>query len=624
MKSQKLLEYMLADAGIRCGVDTTRDAKCVRERVENEGESFLTISLPDFGKAFLQALDRRSASLLFAGFRKKGKLPVFLGGLLDLIFDRCSGDLLAVPSVDAIYCIHCLCSVCKKVESDCTPAREEAAYRKFVEVEEELDSFSPGNTVEFNLFGIVADFIWGPVCKRVERQVCNLDLLGRHGPGATAERITGNRKYDIQTWPSRLETYFPADTMCLANWGWVETLRRVEFLEPEAEIPVRVVSVPKTLKAPRIIAIEPVAMQFCQQAVLDVLRPAIETHRYTSGQINFSDQSVNATLALAASKHRNLATLDLTDASDRVSCALVYRMLHCVPNLRGAVFACRSTRADIPGYGVKTLSKYASMGSALCFEMEAMVFYTAVVASLLAHKSLAPTAANIKSQLSLVYVYGDDIIFPTDAASSTVSFLEALCLKVNRNKTFTRGNFRESCGMDAYDGERVTPIYQRKHAPHGRQDVSSIVSWTQLSNQLHAGGFWKSADAVRRVVERALGQELPLGLASAGGLVLTSFQQGQRVDGWCKETHTYKTRAFCIKSKIPPSRASSHGSLMKCLGRRSSVPFKDPLHLERSGRPLQLRLSGGWIRHGYDVWANAQVGRKYILLRCREDNRSGF
>jgi len=597
MKSLKLLGLMLVDSSIRCGVSTSRDYISVCKRVKDEGESFLTISLPNFGKDFLLSLDRGSASLLFTGFRKRGQLPVLLGGLLDLIFDRCSGDLLHKPSVDAIYCVHCICNLHKKIESDCTPEREAAAFTKFLEVERELNSFDPSNTDEFKLFGIVSDYLWGSVCRRVERQVCNLDLLGRHGPGATAERISGNRKYDIISWPTRLEAYFPFDHMCMVNWNWSEVLGPVTFVEPEAETPVRVISVPKTLKAPRIIAIEPVAMQYCQQSLLNLLRPSIETHRLTAGRINFSDQTVNASQALASSKDGLMATLDLSDASDRVSSVLVYRMLHSVPHLRSAVFACRSTRADVPGYGIVPLSKFASMGSALCFEMESMVFYTILIASLLRDRSLRPSASNIARLSKEVRVYGDDLIIPTDNTSTAIEYLETLGLRVNRSKTFSGGKFRESCGMDAYDGSEVTPIYCRTKAPNSRRDAHAVASWTALSNQLHAGGFWRSADAVRTHLESVLGLEIPLGTDQSSGLVLTSFLRGQSVHGWNRHLHVPTMKTVRLRPKLPRSRASAHGSLLKCLARKGNVPFDDPLHLERAGRPLRLDIVVGRVSH---------------------------
>ena len=51
MKSLTSLWSVLAnELASRCGTSTTKDIKTVLGRVENEGMSFLTITLPSFGR----------------------------------------------------------------------------------------------------------------------------------------------------------------------------------------------------------------------------------------------------------------------------------------------------------------------------------------------------------------------------------------------------------------------------------------------------------------------------------------------------------------------------------------------------------------------------------------------
>jgi len=79
MKSLTLLwKVMLRDLGIRCCTSTDRDIKTFADRYEHEGLSFLTITLPRFGKDFQKSLDLGKVdSSLFAGFRRSGGLPYF-------------------------------------------------------------------------------------------------------------------------------------------------------------------------------------------------------------------------------------------------------------------------------------------------------------------------------------------------------------------------------------------------------------------------------------------------------------------------------------------------------------------------------------------------------------------
>jgi hypothetical protein len=83
------------------------DIKTVHRRVEHEGMSFLTISLPNFGKDIEKCLDQGYADRnLFQGFSWQAGLPRFLGGFLDLVFDRGTGLLVDEPDIDAMQAVR--------------------------------------------------------------------------------------------------------------------------------------------------------------------------------------------------------------------------------------------------------------------------------------------------------------------------------------------------------------------------------------------------------------------------------------------------------------------------------------------------------------------------------------
>jgi len=52
-----LWQVLLLESGRRCGVCTDQDLTTVLDRVKEEGESFLTITLPDFAVGLQTALD---------------------------------------------------------------------------------------------------------------------------------------------------------------------------------------------------------------------------------------------------------------------------------------------------------------------------------------------------------------------------------------------------------------------------------------------------------------------------------------------------------------------------------------------------------------------------------------
>jgi len=131
-----------------------------------------------------------------------------------------------------------------------------------------------------------------------------------------------------------------------------------------------VIAVPKTMKTPRIIAVEPTAMQYMQQAISDNLVSNLEGRHFPyKWMIGFERQEPNQQMAKEGSLHGELATLDLSEASDRVSNQHVRRLTKGFPRVTEGIQACRSRKADVPGHGVIRLAKFASMGSALTFPL---------------------------------------------------------------------------------------------------------------------------------------------------------------------------------------------------------------------------------------------------------------
>jgi hypothetical protein len=58
-------------------------------------------------------------------------------------------------------------------------------------------------------------------------------------------------------------------------------------------------------------------------------------------------------------------------------------------------------------------------------------------------------------------VYGDDIIIEKEYVEDLFTLLKFFGFRINEDKSFTEGPFRESCGVDVFSGEEVTPFYLR-------------------------------------------------------------------------------------------------------------------------------------------------------------------
>lgn len=589
-----LLQNVLADASTWCRTSTTRDFKEVTSRFEHEGLSFLTITLPAYCSDFERSLDiGRVDPGSFPGFKRRGALPVFLQGLLDQVFDRSSGLLREQPSHDAIFFIRQITLMFKKIHLPCSQKRERNAFDGYVSCESDVQRFE--ETAQDDLidrFGRISDLLWASALSELDRKVYSGELVPKHGPGATADRIFGNRKFELRTWTERLnDGFFPVEEFLIPNSGFYEELDAVDIREPEAEQPVRVISVPKTLKTPRIIAVEPACMQYAQQALLRILVSELESNSTLSGALGFTDQTPNQELARSGSIDGQLATIDLSEASDRVSNLLVKRMTKNYKSFAKALQACRSERADVPGHGVIPLSKFASMGSAVCFPIEAMVFLTIILCGYEQKLNRHLRKRDLKVILPKVRVYGDDIIVPVNIVHHVVSELSNFGLKVNAKKSFWTGKFRESCGRDYYDGHDVTVTYVRRMLPQQRGNASEVISAVSLSNQLFKAGLWNSVRFLDEYMDRLA--SFPCVLETSPVIGRHSFM-GHNATRICDKLHKPLVKGLVIRPTPRKSFLTGSGALLKFFLKVGREPYFDAKHLERYGRPESVDIKLRW------------------------------
>lgn len=421
-----LWQRTAADAAVQCCTSATHDINRVASRCEHEGLSFLTLTLPALGKEFERALDQgRVTDALLSYTGQKRGFPVLFQDFLQLVFARDGGRLLDEPSPEAIQAIRQLTLMFGKVRLPCRDTRVTKAFDDFVECEQQMKA------AEFQLslddlseFGRISDMLFADAFSRLDLDVYDGVIVGQHGPGATADKLRGNAKFNQREWTDRLEEYFPAMENLIPSYRFIPDLDDLQWLDPGSERPVRVVSVPKTMKTPRIIAIEPTCMQYMQQGLMVRLVKYLESNNLTRGMIGILDQFPNQELAREGSLTGELATLDLSEASDRVSNQLVTTMLGHFPHLSGAVQATRSVRADVPGHGIIPLVKFASMGSALTFPIEVCVFLTLIFVGIQKSLGRRLTPRDVASLRGQVRAYGDDLIVPVTAVPSVVETLE--------------------------------------------------------------------------------------------------------------------------------------------------------------------------------------------------------
>jgi hypothetical protein len=569
--------------------DLDLDCATVRRRVETEGLTFLTKSLPQLGKAFDEALET-GFFVLPEGHKpydKRRNVPTLFKSWFDPVLGV--EGRLAEVSPERVKSIRQACFLLYKLELGYSPAQEEAVLQSFLDTEEELGSWMfPFD--DWDVQGardLVAELLswFNP------RQ-----MVPRHGPGAVASGQKGDAKWCFGTFYADLHAQLPYDEYFFVGGSLdsAEVMRQWTSMERKDHSRSKVVLVPKDSRGPRLIAVEELEKQFVQQGVGRALVRYLSTHLWTSGRINFRDQEINRQLALESSRTQEFATLDLKDASDRVSLALVEFLLP--EELVQVLKACRSTETVLPNGRVVNLKKHASMGSALCFPIEALVFWALSVSAIAHSRGCKPTAV-----MDSVFVFGDDLIVKSSDMDIVVEALEKVGLRVNLQKSFHAGHFRESCGMDAYNGVDVTPQRIRS-AWNGRPgDGEVFASYVAYANGLAARGYSKAALYLRQLVERTYGP-LPYGTSFAGypciecqtweEAVLLNRVYGQvRKSPVCE--HSYQQlQVHCkyLRSPEIPVRLDSWRRLVRNL---TSGPGDDPSSVTH---PHSVQLRRGWVR----------------------------
>jgi len=198
-----------------------------------------------------------------------------------------------------------------------------------------------------------------------------------------------------------------------------------------------------------------------------------------------SGQEVHRQVACAASITGDSCTIDLTSASDCKAYALVKFMLppawfQPADDLRSAY-----TGFKLPGKGIKwvKLEKFSSMGNGFTFELETTVF---------AAICMAATDGQLIAGYNL-WVYGDDIICPTEFYDEIIVALKFCGFTPNLTKTHSTGYFRESCGGDFFFGKAVRPHYLKEVINEPQQLISFANGIRRVG---HNSGFnpgaWRS------------------------------------------------------------------------------------------------------------------------------------
>jgi hypothetical protein len=280
------------------------------------------------------------------------------------------------------------------------------------------------------------------------------------GPGASTlikrREASPAKKFRCEIGITRdLYNLLPWETLDRVYPSWASQLVEAGF--PSFQVGNKVITVPKDASTNRVIAVEPGINMWFQKSIGDMIGRRLR--RYG---IDLRWQSRNQELAKLGSLTSELATIDLSSASDSIASSVIEALL---PRRWWLLLdASRSHYGVRNGAPVKW-EKFSSMGNGFTFQLESLVFY-AVATCCAEYLSLGVTQ---------VSAYGDDVIIPSACYELFAEMMDFYGFRINVKKSHFDSPFRESCGAHYYSGIDVKPIYLK-----GR--VDSVPAVFRLAN----------------------------------------------------------------------------------------------------------------------------------------------
>jgi len=640
-----LLESLLNDfERLNPGVKgLKRDFVTLQKRFENEGLGFLTKALPALDEALLIGLSTGRFACPLGFQRPKGRtIPKFLSGMFCKVFDPFTGILVESPDQGILKCLHGILRLFKKTQVSAED--EDYLHQKAVNEFYQCDERARRVIIPDR-----HDHLIGRVCKILLHTLNSKDIENgnyKHGPGAVYEGYRANEKFsalcdavrrdgnilhEYGIWGAFGENQMPSQRqysgpgVCPDSFAaspaslyglkspssertWRSPARDQQGSNaPErsrnrrklsgdtfdndgaSRSSARLISVAKNSTSRRTITVEPMLNQFLQQGLGTLLRTSISECKVLGNSIALTDQSKNQVLALEGSLYDNWATIDLKSASDLLSVSLVRSVFRHNAHFLERMMECRSPFVECAQQDTLSLGKFAGMGNALTFPVQSVCFAVICYAAILDQEGRMPTYWNLRRASRHVRVYGDDIIISKRYAHQCVAWLHDVGLKVNDKKSFLTGNFKESCGVDAWRGVDITPHYI-KHLPDQTATSPNVLAgFIELSNHLWLDCLYSASAWLQEFVEEALGSRLPLVSRMSGAFGWHSRQDAMTPHKWCRNTHKFLTKTYVLSPLKRVDKIDGYAALAKCLlSPRDSEIERNQHRLEKSKSEMSL------------------------------------
>jgi len=365
-------------------------------------------------------------------------------------------DFWPGASPDSVARLRLARSILKKCKDLTRPDADERCLKKFLASNSRCWEWrlSLNTSLDEVLFGLLKEEIeafFFPGGEHLVQSWMDIFVSAKCGPGASL----GANGVDFYTklFSSRLTATSPQiysmyieGSMWYPLWGDGELNRLIAYGLPEFLSHSLLTYVRKTRDISRSICTEPSLNMFFQLGFGEILRRRLKS---AFGYDLSIQPDKNRELAKRGSIDGSVSTIDLESASDSVSLGLCEAVL---PKwVFEILLMLRCPYTVLPDGTRIRLGMVSSMGNGFTFPLQTIIF-GAVVRAVYRFKGLSLDRGDHG-------VFGDDIICHHTCTSLVVHLLGFLGFVVNGSKSYSVGPFRESCGVDYYEGVNVRGVY---------------------------------------------------------------------------------------------------------------------------------------------------------------------
>jgi len=295
-------------------------------------------------------------------------------------------DYETIDPIDAIYSRQIIALFSKLDFIELGIDKERVAFEKFRACEESClevnRRFSVSRPASIYVFQKDEDRVES-ILFLAQRKIANIlgvcpsleDLDPSFGPGANTNvlsrcanpRVKLSARLACSTSMTRNVGEFLSETPLWSQLHAYDSNDESYYVEVEVHHG-KLSFVPKNARTDRSIVVEPLLNSFWQKAVGKVIRK-----RLMKSGVDLNDQTRNQELAKKGSQNGNLATLDLSSASDCIARGLVWSLLPL--EWAELLDVLRTPSVEYQGE-ILHLEKFSSMGNAYTFELESLLFYS--------------------------------------------------------------------------------------------------------------------------------------------------------------------------------------------------------------------------------------------------------